>query len=119
MKQVPPSRAAADRVRSGAAGRLIAGDGNIEHSEMRHFSGMICGEAECDWRTPIVTNDGEARVLEVIVHKYPDVVGDGLLVVAGGWARRIAESTHIDCDERELVGEQRHQAAPFVPRLRT
>ena len=117
MEQMPPSCAAADRISGGAAGGLIAGDGNVEHREMRHFIWMIGGEAERDGCAPIVTDDRETRVPETAVHQHPDVVRDGFLVVAGGGPRRIAEAAHVRCDESELVGEQRHHAAPFVPGL--
>src|SRR6266481_6134270 len=109
-----PSRRTADR---GALG-LIAGDGNIEEREMRHFRGMIRGEAERDWSAPIVTDYGETRVAEMIMHELPDVVGDSFFLVAGDGARGIAEAAQIRGDQRELVGEQRHQMAPFVPSLR-
>ena len=86
---------------------------------MRHLGGMIGGEAECDGRTPTAIDDCEARLLEMIMHELPHVVGDGFLVVAGAGPRRIAEAAaHVGCDERELAGKQRHHAAPFVPGLR-
>jgi len=114
VERVPPSRSSADC----GAGRLIARDGNIEHREMRHFRWMICRNAKRNGRAPIMTDDREAWMLEMLMHEQPNIIGHGFLVIAGRGPRRIAEAAQVGRDQRELVREQRHQTPPFVPGLR-
>ena len=66
MEQMMPSRRAADR----GAGGLVTWNRNIEHREMRDFRGMVRCESKCSRRTPIVTDDGETRVTEMIGMSY-------------------------------------------------
>ena len=84
---------------------------------MRHGVGVIGGKPECDRCAPIMTDDREPRMLEMVVHQQPYVVGDGLLVVASARTRRIAESAQVGRDQHEAVGQQVHHVAPFVPGL--
>ena len=62
MERVRPARTSAER----SAGRLIARNGNVEHRQMRHFHWMVCSHSKRDGRAPIVTDDGEARMLEML-----------------------------------------------------
>src|SRR5271156_1869216 len=79
---------------------------------------MISRDAKRDRRAPIMTDDGEARVFEMLTHEHPDVVSYSFLVVAGTRPRGIAEAPHIGRDKRVLVREQRHHPPPFIPGLR-
>src|SRR5439155_26572282 len=108
-----PSRRRAPRLPA----RLLAWHSHVEHRQMRHGVGVIGGKPECNRCARIMTDDGEPRMLEMVVHQLPYVVGDGLLVVASARTRRIAESAEIGRDQREAVGQQAHHVAPFVPGL--
>ncbi len=94
-------------------------DRHIDNDETFHCLRMSC--CDCMGRRPapiMPHNKMEGIVPQFFVNHAPDIMANGLFVVAGQRARTIAETTHIRRDDTIFLGQGRNLMSPFPPGLR-
>src|ERR1700730_15067036 len=75
--------------------RSVARHGDVENGQSTYRFRMMCGERECRWAAPIMTDEKEALDTELSVEQFPDVCRNRPLVEPRHWPRRVSQSTQI------------------------
>ena len=96
----------------------VARDRDVEDREPAHGVGVGTGEREGGRAAPVVTDEEEAIDPQMLVYEPPDVGRDGLLVVAAGRPRGVAESAQVGRVHPVARREPRDHVPPLVRRLR-
>ena len=65
-------------------GLAVAGDGDVDHGQVRHSIRMIRGQGERDGAAPVVARDSVLGESQVLAQQLVDVGRDRPLVVATG-----------------------------------
>ena len=79
---------------------------------------MLRRESEGRRPTPVVAYDEEVVPAENVMRQPPDVLGEGLLIVADHGAGRIAQAAQVWSDYEIVLGESGDDVTPHVPGLR-
>src|SRR5581483_239707 len=95
----------------------LTGNGDVQYDQLAHILRMSAGVGIGDRPAPVVS-DQENLFEAELAHELIDIVGDGAFVVAGRRTRGIAQAAHVRSDDRVVLGQRRHDTAPFVPGLR-
>jgi hypothetical protein len=76
-----------------------------------------CAAARGNRPAPIVTDEEEGPVPQLLGEEPPDVVGDGLFVVSVEGTRTVAEASQIRGDHGVMLGKGRDHVSLFPPGL--
>jgi hypothetical protein len=96
-------------------GLAVAGNGDVDHGEVRHSIRMIRGQGERDGAAPVVARDSVPGESQVLTQQLVDVGRDRPLVVATGGPGRIAQTAQVRRHEAVLVLQLCDHLAPAVP----
>ena len=113
LKGVMPALAALADI-----GAAVAGDGHVQDDQFADGFGVRGGDGIGGGTAPVMPDQMKRVDAEMLVYQPPDVVADGLLVVAVGGAGAVAEAAQIRRDHVVVLGQLRDDMAPFVPGLR-
>src|SRR5215207_2144586 len=96
----------------------VSGNDDVQDSETAHRFGMVSRQRKRHRPAPVMADQKKSFDLQMLTDQLPNVVRDGLFVVAPRGTRRIAEAAQIGCNDRVALGEARNDVPPFIGSLR-
>ena len=99
-------------------GGPIPRHGNIENRQPPDGVTVLRRDREGCRPTPVVAYDEKLVSAKDLMSQAPDVLPEGLLVIATHGAGRIAQATQIRGDHEIVLSESGDDVTPHVPRLR-